>query len=78
MILTSQMLRDKIDMYGPMSLWDIETTLKVKTDADRRLMLSVIHEALLDGVISIKTIQIENEKHSLYTSEGYKQDWSDS
>jgi len=64
--ITIQMLRDKLMMHGPSSLWDLEVILGITTVRDAQVMVNVVHEAVEQEAIMAKIIKIENEEHVLY------------
>lgn len=66
MIITSQMIRDVVGFNGPMTLWDLEAKLNVKTEKDRILMLAAKDLALNTGRIRSKVIKIEFSEHMVY------------
>jgi len=67
-MITVQMIRDKIQMNGPSTLWDLEHSLGIVTVRDALAMLNTIREAIAREAIQAKIIKVEDIEHILYTT----------
>ena len=67
MVLTVQILRDKLKMHGPSTYWDIERILGITELRDAVAMTNVVHEAVEKEILKENVITIEYQKYVVYT-----------
>lgn len=66
MIITAQMIRDRLAFEGPMSLWSLEESLGIKDSETASLMVDAVHCAEERGYVKAKIVKIEEQEHVIF------------
>jgi hypothetical protein len=71
-IVTTQMIRDKLAVLGPMTYIDMIKNLDLEEEADSLIVLSAINRGVATGAFKCKIVNASNGKEMIYWT-----DWKD-